>query len=206
MKFNQSVMDKNTITGFILIALVVIGFSYFGQPSKEEINQSRINDSIAAANTQKEKIEKTIEDKKAQEKIIAEAQDTTTLFGTAKNGKGQSIILQNKLVKVTISTKGGNIIAAELKNYKNQEKKNVELFNAQTAHLNLTLPLKTENINFQDYVFTPQYANDSVASLVVSNHNGSSLRIDYKLLENTYMVNCSISTKGMANLFVPNHT
>ena len=34
-------MDKNTITGFILIALVVIGFSWYSQPSKEELEAMR---------------------------------------------------------------------------------------------------------------------------------------------------------------------
>lgn len=29
-------MDKNTITGFVLIALVLIGFSWWSQPSEQE--------------------------------------------------------------------------------------------------------------------------------------------------------------------------
>ena len=29
-------MDKNTVTGFILIALVLIGFSWYSQPSAEQ--------------------------------------------------------------------------------------------------------------------------------------------------------------------------
>ena len=34
-------MDKNTITGFVLIALVLIGFSWYSQPSEEEIAQMK---------------------------------------------------------------------------------------------------------------------------------------------------------------------
>ena len=41
-------MDKNTITGFILIALVVIGFSWYSQPSSEELKAMAQRDSIAA--------------------------------------------------------------------------------------------------------------------------------------------------------------
>ena len=42
-------MDKNTIIGFVLMIAVVIGFSWFTQPSAEEIAaQQRYNDSIAA--------------------------------------------------------------------------------------------------------------------------------------------------------------
>lgn len=45
-------MDKNTITGFVLMALVLFGFAWWQQPSDEEIAQQRIEfvkDSIANA-------------------------------------------------------------------------------------------------------------------------------------------------------------
>ena len=41
-------MDKNTIIGFVLIAVVLIGFSWFNQPSAEQIEAQRKEDSIAA--------------------------------------------------------------------------------------------------------------------------------------------------------------
>ena len=47
-------MDKNTITGFILIALVVIGFSWYSQPSSEELKAMAQRDSIAAVEQQKQ--------------------------------------------------------------------------------------------------------------------------------------------------------
>ena len=40
-------MDKNTLTGFILIAAVLIGFSYFSRPSEAELEDQRRQDSIA---------------------------------------------------------------------------------------------------------------------------------------------------------------
>ena len=46
-------MDKNTIIGFVLIAAVLIGFSWWSKPSEEEIAQQRIQDSITAVAKQK---------------------------------------------------------------------------------------------------------------------------------------------------------
>ena len=40
-------MNKDTIIGFALIALVLIGFSWYNQPSQEEIDAARKQDSIA---------------------------------------------------------------------------------------------------------------------------------------------------------------
>ena len=45
-------MDKRTITGFVLIALILFGFAWWQQPSAEQIAQQRaefVKDSIAAA-------------------------------------------------------------------------------------------------------------------------------------------------------------
>ena len=35
-------MDKNTITGFVLMALVLFGFAWWQTPSDEEIAQERV--------------------------------------------------------------------------------------------------------------------------------------------------------------------
>ena len=49
-------MDKNTITGFILIGALVFAFSWFNKPSEEQIAQrKRYNDSIAALQSVEEK-------------------------------------------------------------------------------------------------------------------------------------------------------
>ena len=42
-------MNKNTIIGFILIAVVLIGFSWYNSPSQEQIEAARQQDSIANA-------------------------------------------------------------------------------------------------------------------------------------------------------------
>ena len=41
-------MDKNTWIGFLLIAAIIVGFSFINRPSKEELaERQRIQDSIA---------------------------------------------------------------------------------------------------------------------------------------------------------------
>jgi len=42
-------MNRDTLIGFVLIALVLIGFSWYNQPSEEQIEAARKQDSIAAA-------------------------------------------------------------------------------------------------------------------------------------------------------------
>ena len=60
-------MDKNTITGFVLIAAVLFGFSWFSRPSEEEIRAQHQQDSIAAVNKAKQENER----KQAEANYIA---------------------------------------------------------------------------------------------------------------------------------------
>ena len=46
-------MDRNTITGLVVIALILIGYSYFMSPSKEELKAMHVRDSIARVEAQR---------------------------------------------------------------------------------------------------------------------------------------------------------
>ena len=51
-------MNRDTIIGFVLIALVLIGFSWYNSPSKEDLEFARIQDSIAAVQQENAKKKK----------------------------------------------------------------------------------------------------------------------------------------------------
>ena len=103
-------MNRDTVIGFVLIALVLIGFSWYNQPSAEQIEAQRKEDSIAAV--MKEKAEKKQKTEEAAKKAQAEAAamgDSTALFFSALNGSSQQIVLKNGKVELSFDTKGGTI-------------------------------------------------------------------------------------------------
>ena len=84
-------MDKNTVIGFTLIAIILIGFGYLNRPSQEEIEQrQRYNDSIAAVQAAEEAKIIAAEEAHNQALLLQQtAQDTTNrqqqiqnVFGT----------------------------------------------------------------------------------------------------------------------------
>ena len=111
-------MNKDTIIGFVLIAVVLIGFSWYNQPSAEEIEAARKQDSIAAAikdNAAKQaKINEAA--RKAQAEEAAKA-DSSALFFAALSGTNQSVVLKNDKVELTFDTKGGTISKAIIKGF-----------------------------------------------------------------------------------------
>ena len=144
-------MDKNTLTGFILIAAVLIGFSYFSRPGEAEIEARHRQDSIEAVARRQ-----AIEEQKAKEAadLVKEAQtalDSTSLFYANRTGESRQIILENELIRLTFNTRGGTVQQAELKEYKNQEGNPVTLFDANDARMQLMLAGKAENICSGDY-------------------------------------------------------
>ena len=74
-------MDKNSIIGFSLIAVVLIAFSWYSQPSAEEQRAQFVKDSIAQVNRAKaEQAAKTAAIKHQQAAKEKRTADTTALF------------------------------------------------------------------------------------------------------------------------------
>ena len=154
-------MDKNTITGFILMALVLIGFSWYSRPSEEQIKAQQERDSIAdaqLAEAQKAALSApsgSPEGRLSEGSLETFTPDSTSILFAAAQGEGQRITLENDLVRITVNTRGGIIEEAELKNYKDQQKENVRLLTPEDAHLRLALATKTENIITDQLYFQP---------------------------------------------------
>ena len=205
-------MNKDTIIGFVLIALVLIGFSWWNQPSAEQIEAARKQDSIEAV--MKEKAAKAQE----QAALAAKQQsnvpdsvnngspiDTTALFYAALNGTSQQVMLKNDKLELTLDTKGGVIRKAVIKNFKSIDGSNdVTLFDIQDQNLNFMLAGKQENIVTADMYFTPAEQTDSTVTMTAKAQNGGEIALKYRLGKD-YLLSMSLETKGLANIFAPSY-
>ena len=199
-------MDKNTIIGFVLIAAVLIGFSWYSRPSEEELAQQRIQDSIAAANKQKAENQLKAEQQAAKQNEASQAaQDTTVAFYKALNGKAQDIVLKNSKVELTLSTKGGTVEKAVIKGFKgNKGNDDLTLFDAQDQSLKFMLAGKETNIITSDLYFTPSNITDSTVTMTADAGNGKSLVMNYRLGKD-YMLHFSMQANGLGGMFAPNY-
>ncbi|MBQ4446048.1 MAG: membrane protein insertase YidC, partial [Prevotella sp.] len=148
-------MDKNTIIGFILIAAVLIGYSWWQQPSAEQIAEMKRQDSLALVAKEKAQKEAKALQKAAQlaqkEKEKAALEDTTALFHNALNGAASTVVLKNSKVELTLNTKGGTVEKAVIKNFKDQEGHNdVTLFDKKDQQLKFMLTGKENNFITSD--------------------------------------------------------
>jgi len=200
-------MDKNTIIGFILIAAVLIGFSWWQQPSAEEIAAQRTQDSIAQVVKAKAEQDKKAAQaaKEAQAKAAAQ-NDSTSAFFTAMKGTAQNIVLKNKKVELTLSTKGGTIVKAIVNNFKNYKgDQDVTLFDEKDQSLRFLLAGKQTNIITSDLFFTPSNVTDSTVTMTAVAGEGKQLTLDYTLGKD-YLLHMSMQAQGMSGMFAPNYS
>ena len=199
-------MNKDTIIGFVLIALVLIGFSWWNQPSAEEIEAARKQDSIAAAIKDNAAKQQQADEaaKKAQAEAAAKG-DSTALFFSALNGQNQNVVLKNEKVELTFSTKGGTISKAIIKGFENLEDgMDVTLFDEKTQQMNFMLAGKSENIITKDLFFTPSNITDSTLTMTAQAGNGGSIVFNY-VLGKDYILHFSLQANGLQGMFAPNY-
>ena len=199
-------MNKDTIIGFVLIALVLIGFSWYNQPSAEEIEAARKQDSIATAI--KDNAAKKQQAEEAAQKAQAETDakgDSTALFYSALNGTAQPVVLKNDKVELTFNTKGGTISKAVIKGFEDRDNKmDVTLFDEKTQKMNFMLAGKSENIITQDLYFTPSNVTDSTVTMTAQAGNGGSIIFNY-ILGQDYMLHFTLQVNGLNGMFAPNY-
>jgi len=200
-------MNRDTLIGFLLIGLVLIGFSWYNQPSQEDMEAyQREQDSIEAVKQEKEQQEKIAKIERQAKAEEAAKGDTTALFYAALNGTDREVVLKNEKVELNFSTKGGTITRAVIKGFQNVDntKDQVVLFDKKTQQMNFMLAGKQENIITQDLYFTPTNVSDSTVTMTAQAANGGSIVLDYRLGKD-YMLHFTLQANGLSGIFAPNY-
>ena len=197
-------MNKDTIIGFVLIALVLIGFSWWNRPSAEQIEAAKKQDSIANVMKEKAQQQDSIQQAAAKNDTVAQA-DTTALFYAAQQGNSQLITLKNSKLELTIDTKGGTLKKAVIRHFKSIDgTNNVTLFDGADQQLRFMLAGKQENIITSDLYFAPSEQTDTTVTLTAQAQNGGELTLRYRLGKD-YMLSMSLQSKGLAGFFSPSY-
>ena len=206
-------MNKNNIIGFLLIAVVLIGFSWYNQPSAEEQRAAFVQDSIAKAkHAEMEKASKVAASKRQAEAKAKVEADSTALFHSALTGEEKKIVLKNNKVELTLNTKGGTVEKAVIKGYVGHDlkvkdgsadQKDVTLFDGADQSLKFMLEAKEANIITSDLYFTPSSVTDKSVTLTAEAAPGKTLSMTYTLGDG-YMLHMSLQAEGMAGIFSPN--
>ena len=207
-------MDRNTITGLVVIALILIGYSYFMSPSKEELKAMHVRDSIARVEAQRA----AALEKERQADFAAQQQNTETQqAGTEAIFKQDSLpveqyTLENNKIKLHINTKGGCIDYVDLKGYRTHDSLPLILWKDHKSSMGLNFYARNKQINTADLIFVPntnqkelnaEGAEQELTMRAYVDEN-KYLEFEYKLAPDSYMVDFNINTYNLNDVIASN--
>ena len=167
-------MDKNSITGIVLICAIMFAWMWYSAPGKEEIaKQRRAKDSL-----------ELVEKHKAQNPVgsrqLAVGKDTSAIrhqpsadattdsakqvervnkfdvFASASKDSNKFFTIENELLKATISSKGGRICSVQLKKYRTHDSLPLNLFDADSSSFGILFDTEhNRTINSSELYFEP---------------------------------------------------
>ena len=200
-------MDKHTLIGFLLIIGIMVGFSYFNRPSEEELERQRqIQDSIRTEQAQAQAMAEA-ELQAAEQQQINQQSDSVNQellvgklgdFAQFSQGEAKGFTLENDLIKVTVSNKGGAVQSVEVKDYTTNSGKPLILFDQTDSEQNMTL-ITTNNrvVDTKELYFKASYLNDSTLEMSLPMAEGA-LRFTYTLPQSSYMLGFKIKADNMS--------
>ena len=206
-------MNKKTILAYVLIGLVIIGYFKLNQKSPEDIQREKARQERIAQKKQQEMLAEQERAYRLQQQFESIKNDSTNIFHNIYNGVEMPIVLSNDKVSITISTLGGRITSASLKDYKDQQGNDVVLFDSKDKLKNsrrqgdnrmaYTFKLKPElgNINTEQCYFAVQSAKADEAVLRLDFKEGRYIDFIYKLRPDSYITDLNIKAHNMEGLF-----
>ena len=203
--------DKNSLTGFVLMFLILLVFNFFFLPTNEEIEKEVNSNPIELQTTQNQEIDKnsnTINQESSYSKIN---KSDFGVFSESSFAKDEEVVLENEKIKLVISNKGGQIKSVVIKEGPNQKKyttytgEELEIFNSDSSVFNLNFSTGI-SINTKDLFFKPIFYNTS------ENQNSVTMRlsidsihyVDFNYrINDDYLVDFNINLIGMDEI-IPN--
>ena len=215
-------MDKNTVTGLLLIFAIMLGYYFWSSPSKEEIaRMQRQRDSIALVN-QSERLAEEIQKTKEQALLAAsdvtvadslrqrDLQDKFGAFSRAVEGEDRFITMENDLMIVRFAAKGGRPYSVELKNYKRYDRSPLILFDGDSTIFGFRFFAQNRSIATNNLYFEPQTEKSNIqvtgdsATLVMRLNAGENAYIEYRytMKPHDYMMGLNVNFLNI-NQFLP---
>ena len=155
-------MDKNTIIGIVLIVLIFLGYTQLTKPSEKELAIKRYNDSIALVEQNKVQATPVAGSSNAKTADSTVVTDTTKLadafggFSPSAKGQEKFYTLENELIKITLSNKGGRVSSVQLKKYRTHDSLPLILFDEKESSMGFTFVTNNNRvINSSSLYFEP---------------------------------------------------
>lgn len=228
-------MDRQSIIGIIIIGVLLIGFMYVTKPSKDQIQaEQQRRDSIAQVNEQQrirdsidnarevgvideaEEValetlpgEETASVMSSQELAELEERDRIRKYGVfahAAKGEEEFITVENNLMIITFSTRGGKIYSVELKDYQTYYGEPLIMYDTDSITVfGLEMIADGRTLLTNDMFFSPDVFDNNmkvssgsgVVKMQLKVDNNKYIEYVYTIDADDYMIDFDINIVGL---------
>ena len=207
--------DVNSLIGFVLIGGILVWMLYMQKPSEEEVQAEKAKTEAAAKEneaSENQEAQDTTLQEATQEMAVANAQDSMAIeklknrlgsfaySGTLPSAKENTTVIENEVLYLEVSNKGGYITEARLKNHTTYDSLQVSLIKDGNSSLNLQFSSENRLLNTKDLFFEPSVStngDNKVLSMKLKTSENAFIEYRYELLPNEYMLNFSVQSQGL---------
>ena len=194
-------MNKNTIIGFVLIGLIMFGFSFYQskQYQKQAEAQAQLDSIAMVERAMQAAADSAKVDSGETTAVKVQVENTPvykdSLLNEARNAQEQILTLANDKINVEFTTKGAQFYSVKINDYTSYDSTALYLVKPQMSQYGINL-YAGEYINTKDFVFDVVEHNDSVLVMRMPFSNGGYLQQKYTLVAGSYNVKNELSISG----------
>ena len=201
-------LDKNTVIGFVLLGILFFAFFWYSNKEQQGLIeiQKRQQDSIARVNalhaipkdTVAAKIDSLHRDSASKISVAGN-------FATAAIGTEQLSVVENEVMKVTFTNKGGRVKFVQLKNYKSFDSTLVQIGSEKdvlsySINTGANVAGQTGELFFNASQPIKNTDGSQTVSFVLQNATGESVTHQYTIKKNDYLIDWNINLNGADKL------
>lgn len=203
--------DPRTLFAFVLIFGILLWIMYQNQPTPEEIETSKSNKELVKQENEiptQPQADFAVSELTQNDSLrMVQLQSSLGSFAYSGTLSEETSVLENEVLRLEISNKGGYITSAQIKNFEQFRKGSgnvVNLINDNNARFNIELKTQENRVfNTEELLFEPVFAQEGenqVLTLRLKSDENKFLEYRYVLKPNEYMMDFSIRTQGMASV------
>jgi YidC/Oxa1 family membrane protein insertase len=206
-------MDKNQVTGLILISGLLLVYFYFFAPKPKE--QPATEEPVEMIQPEQETVveQNQVSQEPALQQADLQSEKIDTLetqpagpFAGILTGEEEEITVENDVALFTFSTLGGGFTSVELKEFKTADKNPLVLLDKNTSFISEIVQTQYGSLDINKVFYQADINNTKVSGkdtlqirFISKSEDGKSVIKDYKIPGNSYTITQSISLQGIRN-------
>lgn len=218
-------MQKNTVLGFVLIGLVLIGFGWYNSYNyKKQVREAfvrdsllrvealsnphiadslRVVDSLRGAMVAQKATEVAVTTQSPDIQGVTAAIYTDSLLEVASHGEEQIFTLENSKLKIDFTSRGAQIKRVLIKDYYTYDSSALYLIDNDLSDMSLVFFTK-QRLSSSSFNFEAVEKTDTSLLFRLNFEGGASLDYEYTLPKEGYMANFNIVTRKMGEIIPRN--